>query len=120
MHSLAVEKRKQMATERVARYRELSQVAQLEKRAMQSIINHALSHTPEENFWQAYEDLKAQASSLVGWDAGRDELRTRTHYLIMIEFVLWLLELAEKPVVEGELVAVLKTGSEEVEDDGEF
>jgi hypothetical protein len=93
MTSLLV--RKQQALEQMHRFRELSEVAELEQSQMQHIIDSALAHEDASEHWQAYEDLKAVASGIVGWDARYPQLKTCAHYEIMVEFIDWLLTLAE-------------------------
>lgn len=86
-----IELRRQEALLRVQREQVLHEVYVLEPRALETVIEQALAHPPDENRWQAYEDLKAQASQIVGWDARHIPLTTVTHYEVMVAFIDWLL-----------------------------
>ena len=67
----------------------------VEQQAVEAIIDQALAYPSDENRWHAYEDLKAQASRIVGWDAQHASLSTSTHYEVMVSFIDWLLPRGE-------------------------
>ncbi len=69
----------------------LSQVAEHESAVLDQIVTVALTYDLVDNRWQAYEQLKRNASQIAGWNAQHDELATSTHYQAMIDFIDWLL-----------------------------
>jgi hypothetical protein len=92
---------KQQALTKVQRNSELAQAYRLEKAQLEAIIDKALNHTDPGQHWFAYSVLKEQASKFVGWDAPRQELRSNAHYEVMVDFIDWLLSLAEKSGSNG-------------------
>lgn len=69
----------------------LSQIAEYEPVVLDQIVTTALTYDLADNRWQAYEQLKRKASTIVGWKASRQELASSAHYRAMIDFIDWLL-----------------------------
>ena len=68
----------------------LKQIYAVEPQALENIIEAALFGSFS-GYWRAYTQLKQQAISFVGWEAGQSELRTSSHYESVITFIDWLL-----------------------------
>lgn len=96
-----MELKKQQAVAQVHRSAALVETYQLEQQAVEAIIDQALAYPSDENRWHAYEDLKAQASQIVGWDAQHESLSTTTHYEVMVAFIDWLLPSGEPEDDDG-------------------
>lgn len=72
----------------------LSEVAEYEPVALETIVDQALAYPAGVNRWRAYERLKAEASEMVGWYAVHQELATHRHYEAMIRLIDDLLPLS--------------------------
>jgi hypothetical protein len=110
MNNQTLEMRKQLATEHIAHYCQLTEVARLAPVSMEHIVDLALGHDATQNRWEAYKNIKDVALSVVGYDASNGVLRSSGHYEVMMTFIDWLLTLAEKPAIEGQVVEALPSG----------
>ena len=74
----------------------LSQVAEYEPVALETIVDQALAYPAGVNRWRAYERLKSEASEMVGWYATHPELATHRHYEAVIGLIDELLPLSSE------------------------
>jgi hypothetical protein len=86
---------RQQAITHIQENRLLAQVYQLEKERLEQIVDLALMVEDPASHWREYERLKRMASRFVGWDANHPELKTTTHYEVMVNFIDWLLPESE-------------------------
>lgn len=73
----------------------LKEIYRVEPQALERLIDQALFGAFCDH-WVAYEQLKRQAMTFVGWDAQRHELRTNSHYESIMIFIDWLLTYASQ------------------------
>jgi len=70
--------------------RRLKQIYEVSPATLEKLIEAALFGAFSD-YWRAYEQLKEQAMSFVGWEAEASKLRTSTHYESIVTFIDWLL-----------------------------
>src|SRR5436305_10179587 len=68
----------------------LKQIYEVSPVALEKLIETALFHAFSD-YWRAYEQLKQQAMTFVGWDCVSSELCTSRHYESVVTFIDWLL-----------------------------
>ena len=68
----------------------LKQIYEVSPVALEKLLEAALFGAFSD-YWRAYEQLKQQAMSFVGWQAEGSQLRTSTHYESVVTFIDWLL-----------------------------
>jgi hypothetical protein len=91
--------RKQHAIAHVKQYQMLSDVMRLEPRAVHGIIDSALSDATADNYWEQYSELKKRMSTVAGWDARYQAISSSEYYSVMLNFILWLLDISHERLV---------------------
>lgn len=92
------EERKQYILAKVERDVLLREIYAGEQQALESIVDQVLRE-PKADRWLTYEVLKRQVSTFVGWKAKCSQLRSESHYEVVIDFLDWLLAYASQPQI---------------------